>query len=104
MISRRCYRKDPTQAIRRFSIVLGMWAAAIAGSFVGIYPILRLGIGHPWALVFGVSSSLLTCFILACRRKTLLIQNMLHQFYVMQLRVALIIVAPIGIGVILFIG
>jgi len=99
---RRCYRKDPTQTIRGFSIVLGMWAAAIAGSFVGIYPNLRLGIGQPWALVFGVSSSLLTCFILACRRKTLLIQNMLHRFYRTQLAVTCMVVNPMPLGVIIF--
>jgi len=97
---RGCYRKDPTQTVRGFSIVLGMWAAAIAGSFVGIYPNLRLGVGQPWALVFGVSSSLLTCFILACRRKTLLIQNMLHRFYDMQ--IVTLLVAPIPFGIIMF--
>jgi len=114
------YQKDPTQTIREFSIVVGMWAAAIAGSFVGIYSyILLLGIGKPWALVFGVSSSLLTCFIVACRRKRLFIENMLHRFYLTQIAVALIIpmlhmfydmqlivalmVAPIPIGVFFFI-
>jgi len=92
---RSCYRKDPTQTVRGFSIVLGMWAAAIAGSFVGIYPNLRLGIGQPWALVFGVPSSLLTCLILACRRKTLLIQNMLDRFYGAQLAVTLMVLSPV---------
>jgi len=100
---RGCYRKDPTQTIRGFSIVLGMWAAAIAGSLGGIYSYIAiLGIGQPWALVFGVSSSLLTCLLLACRRKTLRIQNMLHRFYSTQLAVTLMVVNPIPFGIILF--
>jgi len=102
VLIRGCYRKDPTQTIRGFSIVLGMWAAAIAGSFVGIYPNVRLGFGQPWAFVFGGSSSLLTCYLLACRLKTLRIQNMLHRFYWTQLAVTCMVVNPIPFGIILF--
>jgi len=100
-----CCRRNPTQTIRGFSIVLGMWAAAITGSFVGIYSciaLLGLGFGQlPWALLFGVPSSLLTCLLLACRRKTLLIQNMLHRLDAMQLAVLLLVVGP-PFGIILF--
>jgi len=102
VLIRSCYRKDPTQTIRGFSIVLGMWAAAIAGSFVGIYPNIRLGFDQPWALVFGIPSSLLTCLLLACRLKTLRIQNMLHRFYRTQLAVTCMVVNPMPFGVLLF--
>lgn len=103
VLIRRCYRKDPTQTIRGFSIVLGMWTAAIAGSFVGIYPYIAiLGLSQPWAIVFGGSSSLLTCLLLACRLKTLRIQNMLHRFYRTQLAVAILVPNPIPFGILLF--
>jgi hypothetical protein len=103
VLIRGCYRKNPTQTIRGISIVLGMWVAAIVGSFVGIYPyIAQLGIGQPYALLLGVSVSLLACFILACRRKTLLIQNMLQRFDATQLAVTIIVMNPLPFGVIVF--
>jgi len=100
---RDCYREDPTQAIRGFYIILGMWAAGIVGSFIGIYPYIAiLRLGQPCALVVGVPLSLLACFILGCRRKALLIQNMLHEFYSMQVAVTIMVVNFIPFGIILF--
>jgi len=100
---RGCYRKDPTQTIKGFSIVLCMWAAGIVGSFLGIYTYLAiLRLGQPCALLSGVPLSLLACFILGCRRKALLIQNMLHEFYWMLVAVTVIVVNPIPFGIILF--
>lgn len=95
LMIRRWYRQNPTQTIRGYSIVLGMWVAAIVGCFIGLYSsyIAILSIGQPLSLLLGVPSSLLACFILACRRKTLLIQNMPPWFDPIQLEIARI-VAP----------
>jgi len=62
VIFRDCYRKDPTQAIRVFSIVLGMCAAAIAGSFVGIELDLFIGTVF-WQFLF-LTTSTITWFSL----------------------------------------
>jgi len=76
------YRRNPSQTTRGFMAILGLTGAVAAGYFtgmwhvmgymLGLYPLINMR-SHPWALVLGISSSLLACFIFTL--------NMLKIFY-----------------------
>lgn len=97
---RGCYRKNPTHTTRSFALILGMWSAATAGSWTGLYPLITMS-GKPQALLCGVPLSLLTCVILIRQRKKLLANNMLVRFYSFEFAIAFL---PIPGGLVFFVA